>query len=175
MTDIAVHFDSHGCAFYQRIPPCNVFNLEDLGTVLDACQKEDEVLHFHAVRDKAKSWLQCDDLQLVTSLGVTCADGTAPLKPCFVLQSKAHSEGWCEEDEGYSLVTTNSNWADKASYTDWFLNVFLPQARAHADPAQPIVLTFDAQLSHFTTYLGDVAHSNNVILFCLPSHNIYCI
>ncbi|EIW83902.1 hypothetical protein CONPUDRAFT_119310 [Coniophora puteana RWD-64-598 SS2] len=172
--DVVVQIDSHGYTFHQRIPPSNVFKLKELGIQPSTDQKGDEMLRFHAVRDKAKAWLQCDDLQLVTSFEVICMGGTAPFKPCFIMRGKARSEGWCEEDEGHSFVTSESNWANKALCSDWFLNVFFLQARAHADStAQPIVIIFhEHSLSPLITGIADVARSNNVILFCLPSLGI---
>ncbi|KIY50022.1 hypothetical protein FISHEDRAFT_10248, partial [Fistulina hepatica ATCC 64428] len=87
--------------------------------------------------------LKSDDLELVTIMETVCADGTTPIPPLLMFQGVQFLTHWFDEnvdDVDYCVATTERGWTSDEMAVKWFEHCFLPAAKAHADPAYPIVL-----------------------------------
>jgi hypothetical protein len=92
------HFKALMEVFEGRIPPRNLFNFDKLGIQLGGGWKGSGALHFYAAQDKSKYKITSNDLELTTILESVCADGTVPVKLCFVFSGIKHCPSWYEED-----------------------------------------------------------------------------
>ncbi|PBK67996.1 hypothetical protein ARMSODRAFT_864514, partial [Armillaria solidipes] len=84
--------------------------------------------------------LKSEDLELITILETTCADGTAPIKPCFVFQGKLFCAEWFNTEDDILFATSDLGWTNDEICLAWFNTNFVPQAKAHSDPNHPILL-----------------------------------
>jgi hypothetical protein len=82
------------------IPLRNLHNLDEIGVQLGGGRKGTGELFFFAIRDKCRYKIKSDDLELVTILEDICADGTAPVPPCFVFSGVKMCEEWFNEEDG---------------------------------------------------------------------------
>ncbi|KAJ4466261.1 DDE superfamily endonuclease-domain-containing protein [Lentinula aciculospora] len=118
-----------------------------------------------------------DKLELVTIVDCVCADGTAPIKPCFVFPGKKMCNEWAAVDEEILLATSENGWTDNEIGFQWFKQNFIPQATARKEASglsdKPIVLLFDGHQSHISKEWVDLALENNIVLLCLPSHTTH--
>ncbi|TFY78017.1 hypothetical protein EWM64_g5991 [Hericium alpestre] len=145
--------------------------MDKIGIQLGGGHKGTGEQFFFAIKDKSKYQIKSDDLELVTILESVCADGTAPIKPCFVFSSVKMCESWFEEqDDDILVVTTENGWTNDNLFVEWFMCNFIPQAKAHTDLASPILLMYDGHGSHLTWKMIDAAMGHNIILFCLKPH-----
>ncbi|EIW78068.1 hypothetical protein CONPUDRAFT_61509, partial [Coniophora puteana RWD-64-598 SS2] len=135
-----MHFDELDGIFAEGVPTRNVFNLDELGIQLGGGRKGNRSIYFFGVKDTSKYRAQGSNLELVTVLETICADGTAPIKPCFVFQGPGHCPEWYEVDDLISCATSENGWTNNSLCQEWFEKSFIPQAKAHADPTKPIVL-----------------------------------
>jgi hypothetical protein len=75
-------------------------------------------------------------------------------------------------------MTSENGWTNNKLFVQWFLKVFLPDARAHRDPAfpnAPFLLIVDGHGSHETIEFLELARANNVVIFKLPAHTTHCL
>lgn len=68
---------------------------------------------------------------------------------------------------------TENGWTNNDVCRTWFLQQFLPQAKAHSDPEFPIVLLHNGHGSHLTVNMIDPAMVENTELVCLPEHTTH--
>ncbi|KAF9012163.1 hypothetical protein BDZ89DRAFT_963648, partial [Hymenopellis radicata] len=150
--------DAHFKLFHETVNvagiPCrNLFNMDEIGIQQGGGRNGTREKFFFSSDDKSRYRLQSDDLELVTILETVCADGTAPIQPAFVFQGKLFCPEWAEteddseaehcftgSDAAGGIATTDSGWTNDEVCAQWFERIFIPQAKAHADPSHPIVL-----------------------------------
>ncbi|KAJ8584219.1 hypothetical protein M405DRAFT_747439 [Rhizopogon salebrosus TDB-379] len=98
-TTVNKHFEKlQGVFDKDDIPLCNVLNVDEIGVQLGGGRKGTGEQCLFAHMDKSRYKIKSDDLELVTILESVCADGTAPVKPCFVFAGTNHCDTWYEED-----------------------------------------------------------------------------
>lgn len=64
-------------------------------------------------------------------------------------------------------------WTDDFLCTQWFRDVFIPQATARNTSGAPILLIYDGHGSHTTAEMRNLAELHNIELFCLPPHTTH--
>ncbi|KAE9407650.1 hypothetical protein BT96DRAFT_809152, partial [Gymnopus androsaceus JB14] len=123
------------------IPIRNLLNEDEVGTQRGGGRNNAlQELFFWSEEDRSRYKLKSDELELVTILECVCADGTAPVKPCFVFPGKLFAKDWMTVDPEILLATTETGWTNDDVYIAWFKKCFIPQAKRHADPNFPIIL-----------------------------------
>ncbi len=86
---VKAHFDLlQDTINLNDMPTCNIFNMDEIGIQIGSGRKRLGELFFYGVGDQSQYQLKSTDLELVTILEMTCMDGSAPVKPCFVFQGK---------------------------------------------------------------------------------------
>ncbi|KAH7927231.1 hypothetical protein BV22DRAFT_983905, partial [Leucogyrophana mollusca] len=118
----------------------NILNYNVIGIQLGGGCKSTGEQFFFAHLDKSRYKLKSDDLELVTVIKSVCADGTAPIKPCFVFSSVHHAAQWYNSPDGILIAITENEWTSNKVCQQWFTKNFVRDARAHTDPSKPIVL-----------------------------------
>jgi hypothetical protein len=104
-TTVNKHFEQLQDVFDgKRIPLRNLHNFDEIGVQLGGGRKGTGELYFFATRDKNHYKIKSDDLELVTILESICADGTAPIKPCFVFSGVHFCEEWFKVDKDILYV-----------------------------------------------------------------------
>ena len=68
---------------------------------------------------------------------------------------------------------SEKGWTDDFLCHEWFSKSFIPQAVARNTSGKPILLIYDGHGLHDTMKLVEMAHKNNIILFCLPPHTTH--
>ncbi|KAA1476985.1 hypothetical protein DENSPDRAFT_785857, partial [Dentipellis sp. KUC8613] len=127
--------------FGGKIPPRNLYNFDEIGIQLGGGRTNNGRVHLFHVKDKARYRVNSDDLELVTVLETVCADGTAPVKPCFVFSGKGNQcAEWYEEDDEIFVTTSPTGWTNDDVCAAWFIRCFVEQSKKHSDPNHPIVL-----------------------------------
>jgi hypothetical protein len=71
------------------------------------------------------------------------------------------------------IAISENGWTNDKICAHWFIDNFIPQAKAHADPNKPVVLMFNGHRSHLTSGMLDAVVENQIILFCLPPHTTH--
>ncbi|GBE87152.1 hypothetical protein SCP_1003990 [Sparassis crispa] len=102
------------------IPPCNMFNFDEIGIQLGGGRKGSREQFFFASEDQSHYKLKSDDLELVTVLETVCADGSSTVKPGFVFAGVKMCEEWISEEDGIFLSTTDNGWTDDHVSQEWF-------------------------------------------------------
>ncbi|KAJ3859892.1 hypothetical protein EV359DRAFT_10174, partial [Lentinula novae-zelandiae] len=64
-----------------------VYNVDEKGIQMGGGQKNSQQ-RFFSCKDQKMYCMHSDKLKLVTIVDCICADGTAPIKPCFVFSGK---------------------------------------------------------------------------------------
>ncbi|KAK7448096.1 hypothetical protein VKT23_013854 [Stygiomarasmius scandens] len=106
---------------------CNLYNVDEIGVQLGGGRNgASNELFFYSERDQNRYKLKSDDLELITVLETACADGTAPIKPCFVFKGKLFCQEWSTVDPEILTATTDTGWTNDEIYKTWFKNSFLP-------------------------------------------------
>ena len=99
-TTVNRHFEQLQKLFDDEgIPLQNLHNFDEIGIQLGGGQKSSGEQFFFGAADRSKYKITSDDLELVTVLETVCANGTSPVKPCFVFSGiKMCNEWFVEED-----------------------------------------------------------------------------
>ena len=75
---------------------------------------------------------------------------------------------------GCMYSVSDSGWMESANFLQWFEKLFLPSVQ-HLTSTAPVILYFDGHHSHMSIRLVELAHSNNVDLFCPPPHTTHLL
>ncbi|KAH7098606.1 hypothetical protein BKA62DRAFT_622375 [Auriculariales sp. MPI-PUGE-AT-0066] len=75
-----------------NIPPENWYNSDEKGVQMGGGRNSDPRKFIFSKADLRKYWLKSDNLELVTIIETTCADGTDCINPCFIGQPGDYGE-----------------------------------------------------------------------------------
>jgi len=83
----------------EGVPWELVYNADEKGVQMGGGRKNSQRRYFFSREDQNMYHVHSDKLELVTIIDCVCADGTAPIKPCFVFPGKKMYDEWAAVDE----------------------------------------------------------------------------
>ncbi|KAJ3792250.1 hypothetical protein GGU11DRAFT_693748 [Lentinula aff. detonsa] len=83
----------------EGVPWELVYNVDEKGVQMGGGRRNSQRRYFFSRGDKNMYRVHSDKLELVTIIDCICADGTAPIKSCFVFSGKKMCDEWAAVDE----------------------------------------------------------------------------
>jgi hypothetical protein len=80
----------------KRIPPCNIWNMDEKGIQLGGGPKSDVTQYLFGQEQKHKLRLKSDDLELITLIECVSAEGCY-LTPTFIFSGSTLCKEWFDE------------------------------------------------------------------------------
>jgi hypothetical protein len=68
---------------------------------------------------------------------------------------------------------SENGWTDDHICAEWFIQNFVPAAKARNSSGKPILLIYDGHASHTMFKMIETALEHNIQLFCLPPHTTH--
>ena len=72
--------------------------MDEIGIQLGGGRKGSGEVYLFSETDKSRYLQTSDNIQLVTIIESVCADGSAPVRPCFVFPGSKACRSWYEVD-----------------------------------------------------------------------------
>ena len=145
----------------QRIPPENIFNVDESGYTI--CQKPKKIIAQKGKRSVG-TLTSAEKGKIVTA--VCCMSSTGFFLPPMLIfpRARMRPELTDKAPPGTIGVANPSGWISSELFLDWFrhfLNVVVPKART-----QPVLLILDGHATHTKNLeLINLARQNNVIIY----------
>jgi hypothetical protein len=158
-----------------NLTPENIYNMDEKGFMLGACQKGRRILCRETYKDKKLVTAGHDgSRQWVTIIATICADGTA-VQPAIIYKSGSGNimESWLEDfnldDDEASFSCSANGWTSDKHGLDWLNTIFEPHTVQKARRRWRL-LFLDGHGSHLNMSFVKRAYELRILLAIYPPH-----